>query len=202
MLEDIVEISKKVFDEAYAYNGSIGRAPDIYMIYKKLAELIVDAKCVASHYLALDMTNPFLQNSSFEEPVDKWRYVVNKDMERLNKYAKKYLLELSSLHKEETSSSFLDSYFHATSYCGFIRDSYSIGRIDPCGSMMVFCVLDTNFQSSKNKYLGQHGKINLSTLEARIELRGNIMSNCQTLNRYLKSLRSYIVSNFTIEDLM
>ena len=26
MLEDIVEISKKVFDEAYAYNGSIGRA--------------------------------------------------------------------------------------------------------------------------------------------------------------------------------
>ena len=149
-------------------------------------------------------------NSSKLAVIDKYnniddlltRYVVNKDMERLNKYAKKYLLELSSLHKEETSSSFLDSYFHATSYCGFIRDSYSIGRIDPCGSMMVFCVLDTNFQSSKNKYLGQHGKINLSTLEARIELRGNIMSNCQTLNRYLKSLRSYIVSNFTIEDLM
>lgn len=88
MLEDIVEISKKVFDEAYAYNGSIGRAPDIYMIYKKLAELIVDAKCVASHYLALDMTNPFLQTAHRRSLSISGDMLQSAIMERPNKYAK------------------------------------------------------------------------------------------------------------------
>ena len=52
---------------------------------------------MANHYLALDFSEPYLQDSSWGEPIDKWRKFFNKDLELLNKSIKKYLLNLSEL---------------------------------------------------------------------------------------------------------
>jgi len=88
MLQDIVFITKKVFDEFI--NKELANARMAYFTYVKLEEVIYGINLVANHYLALDFEKDFLESSS-KKPADKWRWVLNKDLESLNKAIKEYI---------------------------------------------------------------------------------------------------------------
>ena len=77
MLNDIVKITKKIFDEALVDDKTLTVPKAVYDVYRNLSYFISDANLVANHYLALDFTEGYLQNSSWGEPIDKWRMFLN-----------------------------------------------------------------------------------------------------------------------------
>ena len=83
MLEDIKIVTTKVFDEFM--DKKLSSAKKVYLTYISMQSMIENIDLVANHYLALDFSKDFLQNSSWEEPADKWRYFFNEDLQTLNK---------------------------------------------------------------------------------------------------------------------
>ena len=71
MLKDIVTITIETFNEAFCADKILSRPKRVYDVYRNLQELISNVSLVANHYLALDFTEHFLENSSFGEPIDK-----------------------------------------------------------------------------------------------------------------------------------
>lgn len=94
MLEDIQKITKILFDEFIRTNNEVKSTKNLYDIYRSLQKVIDNINLVSKHYLALNFTEEYLQNSSFRETSDKWRWAFNKDLEKLNDSVKSYLLDL------------------------------------------------------------------------------------------------------------
>ena len=101
MLKDIIFLSKKVFDEAFIKEENLSVPKKVYEIYRNLEEVISDLDLVANHYLALDFTEGYLQESSWGEPVDKWRKFFNMDLEQLNESIKKYYYDRFSRRRKK-----------------------------------------------------------------------------------------------------
>ena len=64
MLKDIVTITIETFNEAFCTDKILSRPKRVYDVYRNLQELISNVSLVANHYLALDFTEHFLENSS------------------------------------------------------------------------------------------------------------------------------------------
>ena len=90
MIKDILFLTKKVFDEALIKEENLPNPKKVYDVYRNLKDVISDVNLVANHYLALDFNEPYLQGSSWGEPIDKWRKFFNEDLEQLNESVKKY----------------------------------------------------------------------------------------------------------------
>lgn len=204
MLEDIVALTSRTIEDSLAQHKNDMNGAKVYSVYKKLANLISSAKITANHYLALDFSEAYLQNSSFGAPADKWRYVFNRDLKVLNRRAKKLLLKLRYLCYETDGvyDSFLFRYYNHKTYYGFVRDEYSIGFLQPCGFMMSYCILDTDFKKEESIYIGRYGKLNLAEFCDRGALKANILKNCDELEKQLSFIMDFLVQNFTIEDLL
>ena len=57
-------LTKKVFDEALIKEENLPVPKKVYDVYRNLEEVISDVKLVANHYLALDFSEGYLQDSS------------------------------------------------------------------------------------------------------------------------------------------
>ncbi|MCI4400066.1 MAG: hypothetical protein JHC37_05830 [Campylobacteraceae bacterium] len=205
MLEDIVALTNYTIEDSLVAHKNDMDGAKVYSVYKKLANLISSAKITANHYLVLDFSEGYLQNSSFGAPADKWRYVFNKDLEELNKCAKKLLLKLRYLCYEtdgNTYDSFLFRYYNHKTYYGYVRDQYSVGFLQPCGFIMNYCILDTDFKKEESEYIGRYGKLDLTEFCDREALKANILQNCNELEKQLSLIKVFLVQNFTIEDLV
>ncbi len=110
MLNDITTLTTKIFDKFIPKNAPINSKRILYDIYRAMQKMIDSTKLVSEHYLALDFTEEYLQNSSFGEPSDKWRYFFNKDLEQLNNSVKDYLLKLNHLAPQNTIGACFDGY--------------------------------------------------------------------------------------------
>ena len=202
MLSDITVLTKKVFDVALDDNKSLSSAKVVYSVYGSLSSLISNAELVANHYLALDFTESFLQNSSWGEPVDKWRYFFNKDLEYLNTSSKKYLHLLSSLGIKEELVGIMSNHYNCKTYYGFVRDKYNAGFIEPCGTMLYITALNTNISVEERTYLGNFHKINLSTYVSRKILQQELYERIMLLKLELQKIKVYMQSRYTLDDLI
>lgn len=204
MLEDITSLTTKIFVQFLPNNTPINSKKTLYDIYRAMQKLIDSSQLVSEHYLALDFSEEFLQNSSFGEPSDKWRYFFNKDLEELNTNSKNYLLKLNHLAPKDavnSCSSYISHIYRAKTYYSFVRDDYSVGYVAPCDLLLHSTTLIIKCDKNSS-YLEKYSKIDLTTFEQRVALKNEIEEKIKLLQSDLRRLKEYIIKNFTLEDLL
>ena len=203
MLKDIIFLSKKVFDEALIKEENLPVPKKVYDVYRNLQEVISDVRLVANHYLALDFSEHYLQGSSWGEPIDKWRKFFNEDLEQLNESVKKYLHNLSHLgHGDFGFETYVNNIYSAKIYYAFVRDRYSVGFVEPKCSFLHMNILKIEQNKIESFYISEHKKIDLSTYEARVNLKDHLNIIKNDLETELKNLKKYIKDRYTLDDLL
>ena len=203
MLKDIIFLSKKVFDEALIKEENLSVPKKVYEIYRNLEEVISDLDLVANHYLALEFNEHYLQESSWGEPVDKWRKFFNMDLEELNESVKKYLLNLAHLgHGDFGFETYVNTIYSAKTYYAFVRDKYSVGFVEPKCTFLHINNLKIEQTKIESFYISEHKKIDLSTFEARVSLKDELNEINTELQEELKKLKQYIKDRYSLDDLI
>ena len=203
MIKDILFLTKKVFDEALIKEENLPNPKKVYDVYRNLKDVISDLNLVANHYLALDFNEPYLQGSSWGEPIDKWRKFFNEDLEQLNESVKKYLHNLSHLgHGDFGFETYVNNIYSAKIYYAFVRDRYSVGFVEPKCSFLHINNLKIELNKIESFYISEHKKIDLSTYEARVNLKDNLNIIKSDLETELKNLKKYIKDRYTLDDLL
>ena len=64
MLKDVIKITNLIIDTIENTNKKIYSPARLYDFYRSLCQVIRSVNTVANHYLALDFSEDFLQNSS------------------------------------------------------------------------------------------------------------------------------------------
>lgn len=202
MLKDILFLTKKVFDEALIKEENLPNPKKVYDVYRNL-KLNSDLNLVANHYLALDFSEPYLQGSSWGEPIDKWRKFFNEDLEQLNESVKKYLHNLSHLgHGDFGFETYVNNIYSAKTYYAFVRDRYSVGFVEPKCSSLHMNILKIEQNKIESFYISEHKKIDLSTYKARVNLKYHLNIIKNDLETELKNLKKYIKDRYTLDDLL
>ena len=203
MLKDVLFITKKVFDEALIKEENLPVAKKVYDVYRNLQEVISDVKLVANHYLALDFSEPYLQSSSWGEPVDKWRKFFNMDLEELNESVKTYLLNLAHLrHGDFGFETYVNTIYSAKTYYAFVSDKYSVGFVEPKCTFLHVNNLKIEQTKIESFYIYEHKKIDLSTFEDRVSLKDELNEINTQLQEELKKLKQYIKDRYSLDDLI
>ena len=203
MIKDILFLTKKVFDEALIKEENLPNPKKAYDVYRNLKDVISDVNLVANHYLALDFSEPYLQGSSWGEPIDKWRKFFNEDLEQLNESVKKYLHNLSHLgHGDFGFETYVNNIYSAKIYYAFLRDRYSVGFVEPKCSFLHMNILKIVQNKIESFYISEHKKIDLSTFEARVNLKDHLNIIKNDLETELKNLKKYIKDRYTLDDLL
>ena len=203
MIKDILFLTKKVFDEALIKEENLPNPKKVYDVYRKLKDVISDLNLVANHYLALDFTEGYLQDSSWGEPIDKWRKFFNEDLEQLNESVKKYLHNLSHLgHGDFGFETYVNTIYSAKIYYAFVRDSYNVGFVEPKCSFLHMNILKIEQNKIESFYISEHKKIDLSTFEDRVSLKDELNEINTELKEELRKLKQYIKDRFNIDDLL
>ena len=203
MIKDILFLTKKVFDEALIKEENLPNPKKVYDVYRNLKDVISDLNLVANHYLALDFSEPYLQGSSWGEPIDKWRKFFNEDLEQLNESVKKYLHNLSHLgHGDFGFETYVNNIYSAKIYYAFLRDRYSVGFVEPKCSFLHMNILKIEQNKIESFYISEHKKIDLSTFEARVNLKDHLNIIKNDLETELKNLKTYIKDRYTLDDLV
>ncbi len=202
MLKDVLFLTKNIFDEALIKEENLLNPKRVYDVFRSLEEVISDVKLVSNHYLALDFTEEYLQNSSLGEPIDKWRKFFNKDLEQLNESVKKYLLLLAYLNHSFEEDSYVHKIYNSKTYYSFVRDNYNIGFVQPCKAFLHLTSLKTDTNNMDRFYIFEHQKIDLSIFEARVGLKNKLNEINEELNSELEKLKDYIFKRYTIDDLL
>ena len=154
MIKDILFLTKKVFDEALIKEENLPNPKKVYDVYRNLKDVISDLNLVANHYLALDFSEPYLQGSSWGEPIDKWRKFFNEDLEQLNESVKKYLHNLSHLgHGDFGFETYVNNIYSAKIYYAFLRDRYSVGFVEPKCSFLHMNILKIEQNKIESFYI-------------------------------------------------
>lgn len=203
MIKDILFLTKKVFDEALIKEENLPNPKKVYDVYRNLKDVISDVNLVANHYLALDFSEPYLQGSSWGEPIDKWRKFFNEDLEQLNESVKKYLHNLSHLgHGDFGFETYVNNIYSAKIYYAFVRDRYSVGFVEPKCSFLHMNILKIEQNKIESFYISEHKKIDLSTYKARVNLKDHLNIIKNDLETELKNLKKYIKDRYTLDDLL
>ena len=203
MLKDILFLTKKVFDEALIKEENLPNPKKVYDVYRNLKDVISDVNLVANHYLALDFNEPYLQGSSWGEPIDKWRKFFNEDLEQLNESVKKYLHNLSHLgHGDFGFETYVNNIYSAKIYYAFVRDRYSVGFVEPKCSFLHMNILKIEQNKIESFYISEHKKIDLSTYKARVNLKDHLNIIKNDLKTELRNLKKYIKDRYTLDDLL
>ena len=163
ILEDVVEMTQKVFGKFIAKTKPLPSAVRVYDTSKALQKVIKHTDLVANHYLASSFEEPFLQNSSCGAPIDKWRFVLNRDLEKLNESSKKYLLVLSSLRNERMHGfdNFLSELYRTKIFHSYVSEAYYIGKVKP-PTQLFARILNLECKDADND-IKKEIKIDLST---------------------------------------
>ena len=203
MIKDILFLTKKVFDEALIKEENLPNPKKVYDVYRNLKDVISDVNLVANHYLSLDFNEPYLQVSSWGEPIDKWRKFFNEDLEQLNESVKTYLQNLAHLgHGDFGFETYVNNIYSAKTYYAFVRDRYSVGFVEPKCSFLHMNILKIEQNKIESFYISEHKKIDLSTFEARVNLKDHLNIIKNDLETELKNLKKYIKDRYTLDDLL
>lgn len=203
MLKDIEKLTKFAIEQ-FILDGVALNNLILFRVYHALKELIENSDLVANHYLVLRFDEGFLENSSFGSPQNKWRFFLNKDLERLNESAKNYLQLLNALAPidEMNHGSFLSQKYKSLAYYGFVRDEYSVGYVDAGGFTLRITQLDTKQNDNTSSYLAKHKQIDLAMFEQRVALQEILLKRNEQLRESLTVIQKCLLKYATLEELL
>ena len=197
MLKDVLFITKEIFPKVLVKKKNQNEPKKIYDFYRSFQKLIKNIDFVTNHYISLDFTEPYLQNSSCGEPVDKWREVLNRDLKGLNECVKNYLINLASLSYFDIAE-----IYHSMLYVVFVEKSYNVGFIEPNSCSLKIDCLNLNPKHHKKIDVYERKAIDLSTYESRVNLKNELIKINEELKPELQKLEEYILKRYTIKDLL
>ncbi len=218
MITDIIETTKYITNRLSSSKIKISSPMYLYDSYRLLREVIDNLDCLAFHYLALKFSESYLQDSSLGEPVDKWRYFLNIDLDRLNESVKKYFLSLTGIgledgmnEKEEHEPFFLYNKIYHKRYYGLMTENYCVGRVeDKTTTLKTFQLILLNDRKNdppREKYPYEYETkisktIELDTYEKREALANLLYKRKDELIDEYNKFQKYIKDNFTLDDLL
>jgi len=201
MLNDITTLTKLVFEDILTSSKRVNSKKRLYDIYQNLKKVTEYIDLVANHYLVLNFTEEFLQNSSFGKPQDKWRFFLNKDLEALNLAVKDYLFSLSGVSLKDEEDSLISSKYNYKWFYGFVRDSYNVGFVQPCSAIVDIVQLNLK-ATNRSNIVQEYKKIELDSYEAKVNLQNYLLEQNDILKEYQKRIKEYILQKVSIEDLI
>ncbi|MFW9627723.1 MAG: hypothetical protein ACMV1K_13435 [Sulfurospirillum sp.] len=206
MLKDVIKLTTRIYNEILNESHVPLSAISLYDSYRKLGEVIENTHLVANHYLALRFDEGFLQNSSFGEPIDKWHYFFNQDLERLNSAVKSHLIQLQGLGIQDPQNPddrifILDTLFYVKSYYTFVRDHYNAGYLNRKATHISCNVLITKYDN-QTVYISEGKSIDVSTYEKRCELKALLLTKLEKLRNLHQRLGLYLKEHYTLNDLI
>lgn len=204
MLEDIISNTTIVFNHFIPKDKSTSSIKNVYDLYRAMGKMLDNIHLVSEHYLALSFEEGYLQNSSFGEPSDKWRYFFNKDLESLNESIQNYLQALNHIAPKKANSpcsSYLSNMYNPKTFYSFVRDHYNVGLVKPCGFELTSVTLALN-GGTEILYIENYSKIDLSNYEKRVVLQSDLRIKYNLLKDEFAKLKSYLLKNCTLNDLL
>lgn len=206
MLKDVLKLTKSMYNAFLLEDKIPAKVRPLYDSYRSLSEMISKIHLVADHYLALKLDESFLQNSSYGEPKEKWRHVLNDDLELLNQSVKKYLLCLEALSVidpkyPEEPIYLLAQKFNEKAYYGFVRDHYNVGYVNAKGTHLNSVTLTTIYDPD-NYYVSKSHHIEIDTYEKKVALQAFLKEKETRFTEFKKDLALYLKNHYTIEDLL
>lgn len=206
MLKDVIKLTATIYNQIFDESHIPLSAIRLYDSYRTLGEVIENTHLVAVHYLALRFDEECLQGSSLGEPIDKWRYFLNEDLEKLNKAVKNHLLKLQYLgikdpENEDYRIMLLDNLFHVKGYYGYVRDHYNVGSLNLAANHIACRTLVEQYDP-ESLYILKSKQIDVSTYEKRCELKALLLRRIEKLNVLKQKLSEYLQKHYRIEDLL
>ncbi len=206
MLKDVLKLSKSLYNVFLLQGKTPAKVRSLYDSYRNLDAMINKIHLVADHYLVLRLDESFLQNSSYGEPKEKWRRVLNDDLETLNQSVKKHLLCLQTLtaidpNNPEEPIYPLEQKFNDKAYYGFVRDHYDVGHVNAEGTHLVSMVL-TNTYDPKNYQVLKADHIEIDTYEKKVALQNLLKEKAKRFAELKNDIAEYLKSHYIIEDLL
>lgn len=207
MLQDIMKLTKLTYTQLLKEESLKPLSVvALYDSYRALSQVISDIHLVAVHYLALDFNESFLKDSSWGEPKDKWRVILNGDLESLNTSIKTYLMALDALcvveKKDDAQQVFiLESYFNSKMFYSFVRDFYNVGCVNKNATTISSSILATQFDSTK---LGIKitTTTDISTYDKRCLLQAELFEKKGELSEWKTMIENYMREQYTLQDLL
>jgi hypothetical protein len=177
MLKDILFLTKKVCSEDLLEKISLYKQSEVYDVYRKLHEVINDVNLVVNH----------LQLTFFRD----------KNLKKLNKTTKMYLHNLSMLNPI-----YIQDIYGLIAYYTFIKYEYNISFIESKSNLLHLNKLKIKQNKQELSNINEYKKIDLFTLEAKINLRNELIKINDELLEESTKLKKYIEDRFTLNDLL
>lgn len=150
MLKDIVFLTKKICSEDLLEEISLYKQIEVYEVYRKLQEVINDVNLVVNH----------LQLTFFRD----------KNLKKLNKTTKMYLHNLSMLNPI-----YIQDIYGLIAYYTFVKYQYNISVIESKSNLLHLNKLKIKQNKQELSNINEYKKIDLFTLEAKINLRNELI---------------------------
>jgi hypothetical protein len=177
MLKDILFLTKKICSEDLLEEISLYKQSEVYDVYRKLHEVINDVNLVVNH----------LQLTFFRD----------KNLKRLNKTTKMYLHNLSMLNPI-----YIQDIYGLISYYTFVKYEYNISFLESKSNLLHLNKLKIKQNKQESSNINEYKKIDLFTLEAKINLRNELIKINDELLEESTKLKKYIEDRFTLNDLL
>lgn len=197
MLEDVLFLTKNIFNETIYNTNKYNNAIIIYDVYRNLKELLDKLNFLSNHYLEVDFTEEYFKNLSYEDAMDKWRNLFNKNLEQLTLSTKKYLSSLNYLNPV-----FIDKHYRVIHYDAFVKLEYNVGFILPNSTILHKKTLKILEEKDKNYSIEEYKKIDLSILENRVNLKNDLDDVTLKLEYLSLKLKTYIKDSCTLDELL
>jgi len=204
LFKDIQTINSAVIEKFFAC--SLRTDPiATYDYYRVLHNFKNSVRLVLIHYLGVAMESHFLQNSHYGTPLQKWRIIVNEDLDKATESAKILMNQLERLgHYTDDEdynykSTVSDFWPNAKQYYAYFNQHYSCGKVDEEGI----------FLHSSWFEIIQDSKPMCSVIVHEIdsyEKRQSLIDRTECVYKQLINdenlLRKYILEHFTSKELL
>lgn len=205
MFQDIVKLTQFTLVNALENKNITLNVKEIYDAYRSMQRVIDTMHVLEVHYLPIPMDSNFLQNSQHGTPFQKWYLFTEQDFDNVRKKMREFLVNLLYItycvwNEEdgiEEHISIMEKISRPKSMFGFFSYHYESGKLSTDGLNILYTKL-----IFEQKHYCEDSCIVIDTYEKRVSLCEEIRVSVEEMKDILKSIKSYLLSNASLEELL
>lgn len=205
MFQDIVKLTQFTLVNALENKNITLDTKKIYDAYRAMQRAIDTMRTLEVNYLPIAMDSDFLQNSSHGAPFKKWYFFTEQDFDKVRKNLREYLVNLIDItycvwNEEDGIQehiSIMEKFSEPRRMFGFFSYHYESGKLSTDG----LSILHTKLIFEQKNYY-ENSCIVIDTHEKRVALCEEIRVSVKEMKDILKSVKSYLLSNASLEELL
>jgi len=203
MFQDVIKLIQSTLVKTLENQTIIIDAQSLYDAYRSMKRAIGAIHVLESHYLSIPLESCFLQNLHNRTPFQKWYFFTEKDFDSVRKQMREYLVELIAVTYCEVNDeihkhiSIMETLADPKYMFGFFSTYYESGKLSKDGLSVICTKLRLD-----EKHLHEEVTIDIDTHEKRIALCQEIKTSVEEMQVILTLIKSYLLSNACLEDLL